>query len=201
MQTLVGAQDGEVVLMNSLTVNLSIALIGFYRPIATRYKILIEAKSFPSDFYLLESHIKFHGYDPKKALIVMAPRSGEELLRTEDILQRIEQEGEEIMLVMFSGVQYYTGQLFEMDKITEVGHKMGCKVGFDLAHAVGNVILRLNEWDVDFACWCTYKYLNSGPGSLGGFFLHNKYQHQFDIPRLIGWWSHKLSTRFLMDNK
>lgn len=161
---------------------------------------MIESKAFPSDHYAVESQIEFHGYDPKTAMIEIEPRKGELLLRAEDILARIEEEGDSIAVICLSGVQYYTGQVFDIPTITEAGHKKGCYVGWDLAHAAGNVELKLNEWGVDFACWCTYKYLNSGAGCLAGFFLHEKHKDN-DFPKLKGWWGHKLDTRFRMDNK
>lgn len=200
MGKIVGARKEEVAVMNGLTVNLHLQLISFYRPTPTRYKIMIESKAFPSDHYAVESQIEFHGYDPKTAMIQIEPRKGELLLRAEDILARIEEEGDSIAVICLSGVQYYTGQVFDIPTITEAGHKKGCYVGWDLAHAAGNVELKLNEWGVDFACWCTYKYLNSGAGCLAGFFLHEKHKDN-DFPKLKGWWGHKLDTRFRMDNK
>ncbi|XP_064597186.1 kynureninase-like isoform X2 [Liolophura sinensis] len=200
MGKLVGAKPGEVAIMNGLTVNLHLLLISFYRPTPQRHKILLESKAFPSDVYAVESQIRLHGYDPDTSVIALEPREGEFTLRTEDILSKIEEEGDSIAVVMFSGVQYYTGQVFEMERICKAGHKKGCYVGFDLAHAAGNVPVCLHDWDIDFACWCTYKYLNSSAGCLAGFFLHEKFARN-DFPKLLGWWGHELSTRFTMDNK
>ncbi|KAJ8321831.1 hypothetical protein KUTeg_000302 [Tegillarca granosa] len=174
--------------------------ISFYRPTAKRHKILLEGKAFPSDHYAIESQIKLRGYDPSSSMIFVNPREGESCIRTEDILSVIEKEGDSISVVCFSGVQYYTGQVFEIEKITQAGKAKGCYVGWDLAHAAGNVELFLHDWDVDFACWCTYKYLNSSAGCLAGIFVHDKYTDN-DFPKLQGWWGHKLSTRFKMDNK
>jgi kynureninase len=182
--------------MNSLTTNLHLMMIPFYRPTATRYKLIIEKGAFPSDQYAVESQVMLHGLDPANALVELAPRAGEHTLRSEDILEQIEKHGDSTALVMLSGVQYYTGQLFEIEKITAAGHRKGCFVGWDLAHAVGNAQLSLHDWGVDFACWCTYKYLNSGPGSIGGCFVHQK--NFAREPRLKGWWGHKLDTRFNM---
>ncbi|XP_053554241.1 kynureninase isoform X2 [Bombina bombina] len=200
MAKVVGATKEEVALMNGLTVNLHLQMLSFYKPTEDRYKILLEAKAFPSDHYAVESQIRFHGLDVEKAMILVQPRKGEETLRTEDILSIIEKDGDSIALILFSGVQYYTGQLFDMPKITEAGHKKGCFVGFDLAHAVGNVELYLHDWEVDFACWCSYKYLNSGAGGIAGAFIHKKHSNTIK-PSLIGWWGHEFKTRFNMENK
>ncbi|KAK7091303.1 hypothetical protein V1264_009004 [Littorina saxatilis] len=200
MARLVGAKEGEIALMNGLTVNLHLTLISFYRPTPTRHKILCESKAFPSDHYAFESQIRLHGYDPATSLVCIEPRQGESTLRTEDILKKIEEEGDSIAAVCFSGVQYYTGQLYDIPTITAAGQKKGCYVGWDLAHAAGNVELYLHDWNVDFACWCTYKYMNSSAGSLGGFFLHERHRHN-DFPKLLGWWGHAMDTRFKMDNK
>ncbi|KAL6077396.1 Kynureninase [Balamuthia mandrillaris] len=196
---LVGAKPLEVAVMNGLTVNLHLMMVAFYRPTATRHKILIEAKSFPSDWYAVESQLRFHGYDPASSLLQLAPKPGESFLRTEDILALIESQGDGIALVMLSGVQYYTGQLFEIEKITRAAHAKGCVVGFDLAHAVGNVRLQLHDWGVDWACWCSYKYLNSGPGGIAGCFVHERHAHNKELPRFAGWWGHSISTRFDMN--
>lgn len=200
MADLVGAQKEEVALMNGLTVNLHLQLLSFYRPTASRHKILLEAKAFPSDHYTIESQIQLRGFDVAKSMLLIHPRKGEETLRTEDIISVIEKEGDSIAVILFSGVQYYTGQAFNIPKITEVGKKKGCFVGFDLAHAVGNVELYLHDWGVDFACWCSYKYLNSGAGGLAGAFIHEKHAQTIK-PALRGWWSHEYNTRFKMDNK
>ncbi|ELU10483.1 hypothetical protein CAPTEDRAFT_19176 [Capitella teleta] len=197
---IVGADPEEVSIMNGLTINLHLLLISFYRPTPTRHKVLIEAHSFPSDHYAVESQIRLHGYDPETSMICLEPREGEETLRTEDIVKVIEDEGDSIAVIAWTGVQYYTGQLFDMETIVQKGHSKGCYVGFDLAHAAGNVPLRLHDWGVDYACWCTYKYLNSGAGCIAGAFIHEKHADN-DFPKLSGWWGHKLTSRFQMDNK
>lgn len=197
---LFGAMPEEVVNMNSLSVNLHLMMVSFYRPTNERNKILIEANAFPSDHYAVQSQIKFHGYDPAECLIEMKPRDGEVTIRTEDILERIEKEGDSIALIMFAGVNYYTGQAFEFEKITAAGHKKGCMVGFDLAHAAGNLKLELNKWGCDFAVWCSYKYLNGGPGAIAGAFVHKKHLLDINIPKFWGWWGQDKATRFLMDH-
>jgi kynureninase len=216
MATLVGAQPKEVVMMNSLTCNLHMMMTAFYRPNETRFKILIEKKAFPSDTHAVISQIQLHNLDPKAALIEVAPRAGEITLRLEDIEEVIAREGQSIALVMFSGVQYYTGQLFDMQRITAAAQAQGCKVGWDLAHAVGNVPLRLHDWGCDFACWCTYKYMNCGPGSIGGCFVHERHGNSGARPevqnqardgtivapeplRMAGWWGHRRDDRFAME--
>jgi len=198
---LVGAKPGEIAIMNSLTVNLHILMVPFYRPTPTRHCILIEDKAFPSDHYAVESQIRFHGYDPKDSLILAKREEGAGTWTTKSILELIEKEGERVALVLFSGVHYFTGQFFDMKAITEAGHKKGCIVGFDLAHAVGNVPMHLHDWDVDFAAWCTYKYLSAGAGALSGVFINDKHTNNPDLPRFCGWWGHEMSTRFVMDNK
>ncbi|XP_032549899.1 kynureninase isoform X5 [Chiroxiphia lanceolata] len=200
MAQLVGAERHEVALMNGLTVNLHLLMLSFFKPTPRRYKILLEARAFPSDHYAVESQLRLHGLDVEKSMILLQPRQGEETLRTEDILAVIEKEGDSIAVIMFSGVQYYTGQLFEIPRITKAGQKKGCLVGFDLAHSVGNVELHLHDWGVDFACWCSYKYLNSGAGGLAGAYIHEKHSKSVK-PTLIGWWGHDFKTRFLMENK
>uniref|UniRef100_A0AAQ6A7P5 Kynureninase n=1 Tax=Amphiprion ocellaris TaxID=80972 RepID=A0AAQ6A7P5_AMPOC len=174
--------------------------LAFYKPTAARHKILLENKAFPSDHYAVESQIRLRGFDPQQSMLLLSPRPGEETLRTEDILEVIEKEGDSIAVVMFSGVQYYTGQLFNMAAITEAGQRKGCYVGFDCAHAAGNVELKLHDWGVDFACWCSYKYINSGAGGLAGAFIHEKHKHTIK-PALTGWWGHDLKTRFQMSNE
>ncbi len=195
---LVGAKPIEVVVMNTLTVNLHLMLVSFYRPTTRRHKIVIEAHAFPSDRYAVESQIRFHGFDPKRSLIELQPRFGEATLRTEDIEDVLEADGEEIALVLLGGVNYYTGQAFDLERITRAGHAQGCIVGFDLAHAAGNVVLKLHEWNVDFAVWCSYKYLNAGPGSIAGCFVHERYAHRVDLPRFAGWWGQNKHIRFHM---
>lgn len=195
---IVGAKPSEVVMMNGLTVNLHLMMASFYRPTEKRYKILIEHGPFPSDRYAVESQIRFHGFDPKDALVELHPRQGEEVLNLEDVEYYIGAEGKSIALILMSGVHYYTGQVFNMERIARVGFNKGCVVGFDLAHAAGNVPLRLHDWGVDFACWCSYKYLNSGPGAVAGCFVHERHARAFNLPRLAGWWGHDKSTRFKM---
>ncbi len=195
---LVGALPEEVVNMNSLSVNLHLMMVSFYRPTPQRNKILIEANAFPSDHYAVQSQIKYHGYDPASSLVEMKPREGEYTIRTEDILECIEKEGDSIALIMFAGVNYYTGQAFEFEKITSAGHKKGCTVGFDHAHGAGNLLLKLHDWNVDFAVWCSYKYLNGGPGAIAGAFVHKKHLLDMTIPKFWGWWGQDKATRFLM---
>jgi kynureninase len=201
MATMVGALPKEVAAMSSLSVNLQLLLVSFYRPTATRYKLLIEEHAFPSDFIAAESQVLLHGRSPRDALIMARPRPGEELLRTEDVLELVEQHKDSLATVLLPGVQYYTGQLLELERITrsvKLATGGAARVGFDLAHAVGNVELRLHEWGVDFACWCSYKYLNSGPGGVGGLFIHERVAAEPGVPRLAGWWGHRASDRFLM---
>jgi len=196
---IVGALPEEVVVMNQLTVNLHLMLASFYRPTQERYKIICEAKAFPSDQYAFESQVRFHGLDPATAIIEAAPRAGEHSLRTEDILDLIKQHGNETALVIFGAVNYYSGQVFDMQAICKASHDAGAYCGFDLAHAVGNVELHMHDWEVDFACWCSYKYLNSGPGGVAGAFIHQKHIADKNIPRLAGWWGYDKATRFNMD--
>ena len=195
---LVGAKPIEVVVMNSLTVNLHLLMVSFYRPTPQRHKIVIEANAFPSDQYAVQSQIKFHGFDPKTSLIELQPRPGEVNVRTDDIETLIEKEGETIALIMLGGVNYATGQAFEMERITKAGQAQGCVVGFDLAHAAGNLFLQIHDWNVDFAAWCSYKYLNAGPGSLAGCFVHERHANKPELPRFAGWWGHNKKTRFQM---
>lgn len=198
LSNICGAKESEVVAMNALTVNLHLLMVSFYRPEGKRTKIICEAKAFPSDRYALLSQIRFHGGNPDTDLIELSPREGEHLLRTEDILSAIEEAGDELATVMIGGVNYYTGQFHELKKITEAAHAQGAFCGFDLAHAMGNVKLELHDWGVDFACWCSYKYMNSGPGAVSGIFVHERH-HNEDLPRLEGWWGHDKKTRFLME--
>jgi len=195
---LVGARPGEVVIMNSLTVNLHLMMTTFYRPTRERHKILVEADPFPSDLYAVQSQLRLHGYDPAEALLFAAPAAGERALRAEAIDALLAERGDEIALVLFSGVHYLTGQLFEMERIARAARARGCRVGFDLAHAAGNVPLALHDWDADFAVWCSYKYLNAGPGAIAGCFVHERHARAFDAPRLAGWWGNDPATRFEM---
>ena len=199
LAAIVGASEQEVVAMNSLTANLHFLMVSFYRPTPTRFKIITEADAFPSDQYMLESQVRFHGFEPEEAIVEIHPRAGEHTLRTEDIVATINQHGDSLALVMMSGVQYYTGQFFDVAKITESGKSVGAKVGFDLAHAVGNVPLHLHDWKVDFAAWCSYKYLNSGPGNVGGIFVHESYSEDHSLARFSGWWGHDEKERFITD--
>lgn len=196
---IVGAKPEEVVPMSQLTVNLHLLMVSFYNPTKTRYKIICEARAFPSDQYALETQVRFHGYDPAQAIIEVKPRKGEHVLRTEDILETIHKHGESISLVLFGGINYLTGQLFDIEKITTHTHSFGAYAGFDLAHAAGNVLLKLHEWNVDFACWCSYKYLNSGPGGVGGIFVHERNISNSKLNRFAGWWGYNKETRFLME--
>ncbi|HLV42713.1 MAG TPA: kynureninase [Brumimicrobium sp.] len=194
----VGATNKEVVITHSLTTNLHLLMVSFYKPEGKRIKILCEGKAFPSDQYALQSQVKFHGYSIDEAIVEVFPREGEHLLRNEDIISKVNELGDELAMVMIGGVNYYTGQLFDMKAITEAGHKVGAKVGFDLAHAAGNVELSLHDWNVDFAAWCTYKYMNSSPGGVAGLFVHEKHVTNDDLPRFAGWWGHDKETRFKM---
>jgi kynureninase len=195
---IVGALPIEVVITHSLTTNLHLLMVSFYRPEGKRTKILCEAKAFPSDQYALESQVKFHELDATEHLVEVFPREGEQLIREEDILAKIEELGDELALVMIGGVNYYTGQLFDMETITKAGHKVGAVVGFDLAHAAGNINLKLHDWGVDFAAWCGYKYLNSSPGGVSGMFVHERHAYNPSLPRFAGWWGYDKDTRFLM---
>lgn len=195
----VGAKPAEVTVMNTLTVNLHLLMVSFYRPKGKRYKIICEEKAFPSDQYMISSQVRFHGYDPNDAIVEIKRREGENNFRTEDILAKIKEVGVECALVLIGGVNYYTGQVLEMETITRAGHEIGAFVGWDLAHAAGNIELNLSEWNVDFAAWCSYKYMNSGPGNASGCFINEKYHNQKDIPRFEGWWGHSKERRFLME--
>ncbi|MDO1450301.1 kynureninase [Rhodocytophaga aerolata] len=195
---LVGALPHEVIVMNNLTTNLHLMLVSFYQPSGKRIKIITEKGAFPSDQYALESQVRYHGHNPDEVIIELAPREGECTLRTEDIISTIEQHSQELALVMMGGLNYYTGQVFDMQAITDAGHKAGAYVGFDLAHAAGNIMLDLHAWQVDFAVWCTYKYLNSSPGGVAGAFIHEKHAANTQLPRFAGWWGHREEERFQM---
>ncbi|MDX1331985.1 MAG: kynureninase [Robiginitalea sp.] len=198
---IVGAREREITVMNTLTVNLHLLMVSFYRPAGKRFKILCEEKAFPSDQYMLQSQLRFHGYDPEDALIEVRKRPGEHHWRTGDILEAIDRHSGELALVLIGGVNYYNGQVMDMEAITRAGKAAGAMVGWDLAHAAGNVALALHDWDVDFASWCSYKYMNSGPGNASGVFIHEKHLSDPNIPRFEGWWGTKKETRFLMQPK
>ncbi len=195
----VGAKPSEITVMNTLTVNLHLLMVSFYRPDEKRYKIICEEKAFPSDQYMIASQVKFHGFSPADAVVEVKKRAGENHFRTEDILKKIEEIGDECALVLIGGVNYYSGQVLDMETITRAGQKAGAKVGWDLAHAAGNIELKLHEWNVDFAAWCSYKYMNSGPGNASGCFINEKYHGLKEIPRFEGWWGHSKDRRFLME--
>lgn len=198
MATVMGALPTETVVMNSLTSNLHFLMVSFYRPTKTRYKIICETSAFPSDQYALQTQVKFHGYKPDDAIIELTPRLGEYSIRKEDVLTEIEKHKDALALIMIGGVNYYTGQVFDMKAITKKGHECGAIVGFDLAHAAGNLQLQLHDWDVDFAAWCSYKYLNAGPGGVGGAFIHERNCNNTDLIRFAGWWGNDPATRFSM---
>ncbi len=198
LSKVVGAKPSEITVMNTLTVNLHLLMVSFYRPKGKRYKIICEEKAFPSDQYMLQSQVRFHGYDPDDAIVEIKKRKGEHNFRIEDILSTIKSVGEECALVLIGGVNYYTGQVFDMETITKAGHDVGAFVGWDLAHGAGNIELKLHDWDVDFASWCSYKYMNSGPGNASGCFIHERFHDRKDIPRFEGWWGTKKESRFLM---
>ncbi|MFN3446797.1 MAG: kynureninase, partial [Bacteroidia bacterium] len=194
----VGAKPSEVVIMNNLTANLHLMMVSFYRPTKTRYKIMMEGTAFPSDMYAMETQARFHGLNPDDTIIELKPREGEYTLRTEDIIATINANKDELAIVMMGGVNYYTGQAFDMKAITEAAHAVGATVGFDCAHAAGNLQLQLHDWNVDFAVWCTYKYLNSGPGGTSGVFVHERHGKNPDLVRFAGWWGHDEKERFQM---
>lgn len=200
LSKIIGCLPSEVSVMNTLTVNLHLLMVSFYRPTATRYKIICEEKAFPSDQYMFQSQVDFHGYAAEDAIVEIKRREGEHNIRLEDVLSKIEEVGDELALVLIGGVNYYTGQVFDIKTITAAGHKVGANVGWDLAHAAGNIKLELHDWDVDFAAWCSYKYMNSGPGNASGIFVHEKH-HNADLPRFAGWWGHNKERRFKMEPK
>jgi len=195
---IVGALPSEVVAMQTLTANLHLAMVSFYRPTPQRYKIVMEAGAFPSDQYAIESQARFHGFNPDDAIIEIKPRDGEHIIHHEDIIKTIQEHADSIALVIFSGVQYLSGQRFRMKEICEVAHAAGAICGLDLAHAIGNVELHLHDWNIDFAVWCSYKYLNSGPGGIGGLFIHDRHANAPDLPRFAGWWGYDEESRFFM---
>jgi len=198
---ILGAEASEVVCMNTLTVNLHLLFVSFYRPQAGRFKIISESGMFPSDRYMLESQVKFHGFDPDEAIIEIEPREGESTIREEDILAAIDQHGDDLALLFFGAVNYFTGQFFELAALTQAAHDVGAVAGFDLAHAAGNLPLELHDWGVDFGAWCSYKYLNAGAGNVAGIFVHERHGESFDLPRFGGWWGHDRERRFLMESR
>ncbi len=199
LSKIVGALPEEIVVMNQLTVNLHLLMTSFYRPTKERYKIICEAKAFPSDQYALESQVLINGFNPATSIIEVHPKQGEHIIHTDDILSTIKQHGDTTALVLFGGVNYYTGQVFDMPAICKAAHDVGAYCGFDLAHAAGNIDLHLHNWNIDFACWCSYKYLNSGPGGVAGAFIHQKHITDLSLPRLAGWWGYEKATRFKME--
>ena len=199
LSEIVGAKPEEVVVMNQLTVNLHLMMVSFYRPVGKRNKIICEAKAFPSDQYMFETHIRHYGFDPNEILIEISPRDGEYCIRQEDILKAINDHKDELALVLWGGLNYYTGQVFDMHFITKAAHSVGAFAGFDLAHAAGNIPLQLHEWDIDFACWCSYKYLNAGPGAIGAAYVHERFHNDNTLPRFAGWWGYEKQTRFKME--
>lgn len=199
MAPLVGALPSEVCPMNTLTVNLHLLMVSFYQPKGKRVKIIMEGGAFPSDQYAIESQVRFHGLEPDDAIIEVFPRTGEDTLRTEDIISKINEHSEELALVLFGGINYYTGQWYDMERITKAGQAVGAIVGWDLAHAAGNVPVKLHDWDVDFACWCSYKYQNSGPGGIAGIFVHEKHFNNQKLNRFAGWWGYQENKRFKME--
>lgn len=198
MATIVGAKPIEVVAMNTLSVNLNLLMVSFYRPQGKRTKIMMEAAAFPSDHYAMQQQVRFHGLNPQDEIILLEPSEGAHSIDTEAILNEIEKHKDSLALVMLGGVNYYTGQFFDLEKITKKAHEVGALAGYDLAHAAGNVVLNLHDWNVDFACWCSYKYLNSGPGGVSGVFIHEKYANSPELPRFAGWWGNDEKSRFLM---
>ena len=205
LSKIVGAKPSEITVMNTLTVNLHLLMVSFYRPTKKRFKIICEEKAFPSDQYMFQSQVDFHarsiGFDTKDAIVELKRRDGEHNLRTDDILAKIAEIGDDLALVLIGGVNYYTGQVFDIKTITAAGHRQGAKVGWDLAHAAGNITLELHDWNVDFASWCSYKYMNSGPGNASGCFIHERHHFDADLPRFAGWWGHNKERRFKMEQE
>ena len=199
LSEIVGAKPSEVGVMNTLTVNLHLLMVSFYNPTPNKYKIICEEKAFPSDQYMFQSQVKFHGFDPKDAIVEIKRREGEANIRLEDVLAKIDEVGNELALVLIGGVNYYTGQVFDMKTITAAGQKHGAYVGWDLAHAAGNIKLNLHDWNIDFAAWCSYKYMNSGPGNASGFFVHEKHHNDKELKRFAGWYGHNKERRFKME--
>ena len=199
LSKIVGAKPSEVTVMNTLTINLHLLMVSFYQPQGKRYKILCEAKAFPSDQYMIQSQVRHHGYEINDAIVEIQRRDGEHNIRHEDVIAKINEVGDELALVLIGGVNYYTGQVFDIESITKAGHSVGAKVGWDLAHAAGNIKLNLHDWDVDFAAWCSYKYMNSGPGNASGCFVHEKHHGNKDLVRFAGWWGHNKERRFKME--
>ncbi len=198
---IVGAKTEEIAVMNTLSINLNLLMVSFYRPHGKRTKIMMEAAAFPSDHYAVQQQVKFHGLNPKDDIILLPPREGEHCIRTEDILNLMEECKDDLALVMLGGVNYYTGQFFDMETITKKAHEVGAIAGYDLAHAAGNIALKLHDWNVDFACWCSYKYLNSGPGGVASIFVHERHGDNSDLPRFAGWWGNDEKDRFLMKSE
>jgi kynureninase len=198
LSEILGAKISEITVMNQLTVNLHLMMVSFYHPDGKKNKIICEAKAFPSDQYMLETHVRYHGLNPDTTIIEVRPREDEQVINNEDIIDAIDQHKDELALVLWGGVNYYTGQLFDMALIAAAAKKAGARIGFDLAHAAGNVPIQLHDWDVDFACWCNYKYLNGGPGAVGGAFIHERYHNDKSVPRFAGWWGYDKATRFEM---
>ncbi len=199
LSKIVGSLPSEVTVMNTLTVNLHLLMVSFYRPTSTRYKIICEEKAFPSDQYMFQSQVHFHGHKPENAIVEIKRRDGEHNIRLEDVLAKITEVGDALALVLIGGVNYYTGQVFDMKTITAAGHKAGAIVGWDLAHAAGNIKLELHDWNIDFAAWCSYKYMNSGPGNASGCFIHEKHHNNPELPRFAGWWGQNKERRFKME--
>ncbi|MBS1934300.1 MAG: kynureninase [Bacteroidetes bacterium] len=199
LSKIVGCNENEVTVMNTLTVNLHLMLLSFYRPTKEKYKIMMEAGAFPSDQYAVETQVKFYGLNPDDAIIEIAPKEGEKILREDDIIEAIEKNKDSLALVLFGGINYYSGQFFDLKRITAAAHKAGAIAGFDLAHVTGNVPTQLHDWDVDFAVWCSYKYLNGGPGAVGGVYVHERYAKDIGHTRLAGWWGNDEATRFKME--